>query len=248
MLWPHPSGAMDLDALIAVYGYPDGSAAPCLRANMVSSLDGAATSHGTARGLSSRADVQLLGLLRGLADVVIVGAQTVRAEGYGPTRARSDLAAIRRAEGRPAAPTMAIVSRSLDLDADAPVFTEAVIRPVVLTARRAPRDRRAALQRVAQVVDCGEDVVDVAAALDHLAAEGCPRQLTEGGPTLLAQVVAAGRLDELALTTSPAIVGPGPQRILDSGSELATPTAMALSSLLMEDEHIFARYVGGRRA
>ena len=67
----------------ALYAYPSG---PWLRANMVSSVDGAASLDGVTQGLSSKADRRLFALLRTLADVIVVGAATVRAENYAAVR------------------------------------------------------------------------------------------------------------------------------------------------------------------
>ncbi|WP_199837233.1 dihydrofolate reductase family protein, partial [Streptomyces caniscabiei] len=76
-----------LDELAAAYAYPEpapGGREPWLRANMVSTLDGAAQHGGRSQPISSDADMRIFGTLRGLADVVIVGAETVRQEGYRP--------------------------------------------------------------------------------------------------------------------------------------------------------------------
>ena len=57
---------------------------PALRVNFVASADGAATLDGRSGGLGNANDQHILGLLRQLADVLVVGAGTLRAEGYGP--------------------------------------------------------------------------------------------------------------------------------------------------------------------
>ena len=89
----YPGGSALTDAaLAALYDYPDLGAPPArwLRANMVASLDGAATVDGRSGGLSNEADQQVFAMLRAHADVILVGAGTARAEGYGPVRPESE--------------------------------------------------------------------------------------------------------------------------------------------------------------
>src|SRR5262249_46727695 len=89
----YPGGSVLTDAaLAALYAYPDpGVPRGCwVRANMVASVDGAATLDGRAGGLSGEADEQVFAMLRALADVILVGAGTARAEGYGPVRPESE--------------------------------------------------------------------------------------------------------------------------------------------------------------
>ncbi|GAA3358218.1 hypothetical protein GCM10017744_031900 [Streptomyces antimycoticus] len=92
-----------LDELADAYAYPEpphGPSGAFLRANMVSSLDGAAHHDGRSKPLSSDADMRIFGVLRGLADAVVVGAETVRLEGYRPARAREAFAERRRRSAR----------------------------------------------------------------------------------------------------------------------------------------------------
>ena len=153
-----PTDAPDLaDAdLLAAYAYPSMSDGGWwLRANMVSTADGAATVGGVARGISGAADRRLFHLLRGLADAVVVGARTVRVEGYGPGRAREEYAAARRAAGQAPAPVIAVVSNSLHLDFGSRLFTEAVTPTIVITSEVAPADRLATARSVAEGVAAG---------------------------------------------------------------------------------------------
>src|SRR5699024_1063405 len=101
---PAPDGAppggpaFGEDELLAAYAVEDRDA-PHLRANMISSLDGAATSGGLSGGLNNPADKQVFDMLRRLADVIIVGAGTVRAEGYGAMRLSEQDVSWRRTQG-----------------------------------------------------------------------------------------------------------------------------------------------------
>jgi riboflavin biosynthesis pyrimidine reductase len=229
-----PAGAADL---AEAYAYP--GTAPWLRANMVASADGAATDDGRSGGLGGAADRRLLSVLRALADVVIVGAGTVRVEGYGPVRPRDWWGGLR--EGRAPAPPLAIVSRSLDLDFDAPVFTETLTRTIVLTCGSAPDDRLRICEKRAEVIVAGTRAVDPVAALEALAGRGLVRQLTEGGPRLLAQFVAAGRLDELCLTMSPQLTAGDAARVLNGPA--MEPMPLRLGHVLEDDDFVFLRYL-----
>ncbi|MEU9387573.1 dihydrofolate reductase family protein, partial [Streptomyces sp. NPDC048279] len=82
-------GEWSLAELARAYGYPEGPGV-WLRGNMVSTLDGAAQHDGRSQPISSAADMRIFGTLRALADVVVVGAETVRQEGYRPARARAE--------------------------------------------------------------------------------------------------------------------------------------------------------------
>lgn len=219
-------GAVDLDAAYAYPPLADG--ATWLRANMVTSLDGAVQGpDGRSATVSSPPDRVVLALLRRLADVVLAGAGTVRAEHYGPV-------------DRP----IAVVSRSLDLDPDAPLFTEATHPTIVLTCASAPAERLAALRDVADVVVAGEISLDVPAAVRALAGRGLTRILCEGGPHLLGSIVAAGALDELCYTLTPSTVGGRSHRLLEA------PTALrgdwSLGHVIEDRSTLLTRWVARR--
>ncbi|MDT9695089.1 pyrimidine reductase family protein [Streptomyces sp. P17] len=231
-----------LDELAEVYAYRD-SAEPWLRANMVSTLDGAAQYDGKSQPISSATDMRIFGTLRALADVVVVGAETVRLEGYRPARARAEFTARREAAGQAPAPAIAIVSASLDLDFSLPLFTSPLVPTVLLTGAAAAPDRVAAAEKAgARVLFAGDGAgVEPARAVRALAGLGYRRLLTEGGPRLLGQLVAAGVLDEICLTVSPMLTAGDAQRIAD-GPAVDVPRQFALVSLLEEEGFLFTRY------
>ncbi len=247
---PAAGGGTESDVdLDAAYAYPAeivDAGRPWVRANMVASLDGAAQADdGLSAGLSSPGDKRIFALLRALADVVLVGASTVRNEGYRPPRRNPAYAPAREAAGRPPVPVIAIASRSLDLDFASPLFTEAVVPTVVLTGPEADPERLDRARKVADVVIAGTPGtpgVDPGAAVDALAARGWTRILTEGGPHLLGQLVAAERLDELCLTLGPLLFGGSATRITH-GPAPRVPQSMRLHTLLEEDGFLFTRYV-----
>lgn len=236
MIFPESGGELDDLALAGAYAYPR---ARWLRANMVTSTDGAAEAGGRSGGLSSAGDKRVFGLLRVLADVILVGAGTARTEEYKPARPRPDLAALRA--GRPATAAIALVSRALDLDLGRPLFADAPpdARTIVITCAASPAQARAEVARAADVIVAGEAQVDLGAALEVLATRGLGRVLCEGGPRLLGQVAADGLLDELSLSISPVLAGPGAGRIIAGDAFAARP--MTLAQVLTEDGFLFCR-------
>ena len=231
--------AFDEAELLATYQVPDRSR-PHLRANMISSVDGAATHQGLSGGLNGPADKQVFDLLRRLADVIIVGAGTVRAEGYGAMRLPAADVAWRRAQGLADHPVFAIVSGRLDLDPTSPVFTEAPVVPLVCTHAASPTAQRTRLSEVAEIVVCGEQEVDPAALRLALETRGLAQMLTEGGPRLLGSLAGAGALDELCLTISPVLEGGQAIRITRDAPPVHT--GLQLTGLLRAGDMVMLRY------
>ncbi|MGW5683721.1 pyrimidine reductase family protein [Nonomuraea sp. NPDC003754] len=233
----HPDTADDPD-IPQAYAYPERR--PWLRVNMVASADGGSWVKGLSGGLSSKGDRRIFGVLRGLADVVMAGAATVRTEGYGPARPRQSWQPLR--EGRPPAPPVAVVTRRLDLDLGSPLFTEAApyARTIVITCEAAPKDRRAEAAELADVIVAGADRVDLGLAVEALHDRGLGGILCEGGPRLNAQLAAAGLVDELCLSISPMLIGGGAARILNGE---ANQTGLGLAHVLEEEGFLFCRYI-----
>jgi riboflavin biosynthesis pyrimidine reductase len=229
------------EELIAAYAVPDRSVRR-LRANFVTSIDGAVTLDGLSAGLSSKDDQNLLGLLRQLADVVLVGAGTLRAEQYNGLRLGKVRREWRASQGLPENPVLAVVSARLDLSPGSSVFTEAPVRPIVITCESAPGDQRKALAEVADVLVCGEDVVDLTKAVEALAERGLPQILCEGGPHLLGTLTSADLVDEMCLTVSPLLAGPGARRITDGIASTQVHQLKPLHVLNGDDGYLFLRY------
>lgn len=236
-----PYASLEDEGLAAVYAVPDRTV-PWLRANFISSVDGAATHEGLSGGLGTPADRRVFDVLRWLADVIIVGAGTVRAEGYGAIRLGDDAVQWRRDAGLPDQPVFAIVSNTLRLDPASDVFAAAVRRPLVLTSASAPADLRAALSEVADVIVCGEKAVDTRMLRTVLAERGLPQMHSEGGPHLFGTMIAEGTIDELCLTVSPRLEGGMARRIVDGGE--AVPRDLRLAhALAADDGTLLLRYV-----
>jgi riboflavin biosynthesis pyrimidine reductase len=234
-------GPVEEVAAAAAYAYPSGDG-PYLRANMVSSVDGAAALEGTVGALTGPADQRLLLTLRSLCDVLIVGAATVRAEGYGPVKVLPELQAARREAGQLVAPRLAVLSRAIDVDLGSRAFTHAIERPIILTTELADAEQVRAAEEVAEVLVVGEESVDLRSAVDALAGMGLTRMLTEGGPSVLGALYAEHLVDELCLAVSPLVVGGDFTRVT-SGPPLASPQPVELAAVLEKDDFLFLRYI-----
>jgi len=197
---------------------------PAVRLNMIGSVDGATAVDGRSGGLGGPADRKVFAALRSLADVVLVAAGTVRAENYGP-----------------AAVPIAVVSGSLRLDWDAPFFTAAMARPIVVTSGRAAAEALKQAEAVADVLIAGDADVDLTQAVTQLGERGFAHVLAEGGPTFNGTLAAAGLLDELCLSFAPLLVSGEAKRIL-AGPPLQPPPELTLHSLCEEDGYLFFRY------
>ncbi len=205
-----------------------------IRANFIASVDGAISANGLSRGLQTPGDNRVFGALRDLADVVLVGSGTAQAEGYEPIQLSAARQRRRLDLGLSAQPVTAVVSGSLHVDASAKLYSDPAT--VVFTSARADHREMAAEVRVT-----GESHVELRSVVATLKDRGLTRVLCEGGPTLLASVGGAGLLDELCLTLSPLLVGPGPGR-LSAGAPWEQPRSMTLVGLLEEDGALFCRY------
>ncbi|HVN51042.1 MAG TPA: pyrimidine reductase family protein [Acidimicrobiales bacterium] len=241
-LVPEPIGEVDPDDLYPADARPAPAGRPWVLLNMVVSVDGATAVQGRSDGLGGPADRAVFSTLRAIPDVVLAGAGTVRAEGYGPPRTSEAHRDARLARGQAAFPRLAIVSGRLELDARAELFTATPTRPIVITAGSAPDDRRAALAEVADVVVAGDERVDLAAALRELRARDAAVVLCEGGPMVNAQLLAAGMVDEVCVTIDPSLVGGSSARMI-AGVGPSAPETLRLDRLLEADGVLLARYV-----
>lgn len=235
-VWPDAASDLSDDALTAVLREP------VLRVNFVSSVDGAATRDGLSGGLGDSADRRYFELLRRVADVVLVGAGTVRTEGYGPMRVSDASVAWREAHGLPPHPVFAIVSGSLDLEPGSPTFTEAPVRPIVVTT---PGHDTRAFAEVAQLVECGAgERIDPDAAVAALRERGLSRILCEGGPQLFGSLLAADIVDELCVTVAPTLEAGDARRI--AAGVLPEPRGLELAHVLRSGSTLLLRYSRGR--
>jgi riboflavin biosynthesis pyrimidine reductase len=242
MLWPTPLDDVTDDDLARIYGYPRDPGRPWVQVNFVSSADGAATVDDRSAGLSHPADKRVFLLGRDLADVVLVGAGTVRAEGYRGARTRDERQARRARLGLSQVPPIAVVSGSARLDPSSPLFTDTKVPPIVITTEQAPAERRAELAGAgADILIAGEKMIDLTAALTELARRGLPRINCEGGPHLFGELIAENLVDQLCLTVAPVLAGAGAPRIA-MGRTTGQVQRLELASILFEDGFSLMRY------
>lgn len=210
-----------------------------LRADFVVSLDGAAEIEGRSGPLGAPADHDAFMAMRAVADAVMVGAGTVRAEHYGTVKLQPDVQDRRVQRGQRRVPPLVMVSRRGLLDPGAKCFTQGEA-PILLTTKMALAEHPE-LRDAADTVVCGDDEVDLRYALDGLAERGLERVLCEGGPSLLNSLIAEGLVDEMCVTISPLIAGP--QRLhLSGGHPFEHPVRFRLEALLEGDGMLLGRY------
>ncbi len=232
-------GPLDVAALAELYAVPAG-ADSWLRVNMVTTVDGAAFgADGRSGTINTDADHVVFELLRALSDVVLVGAGTLRIEGYGALGLDPEMAALRARQGRSPDVPLAVVSRAGQLP---PSLAQAPPgRVIAVTHAAAPglSALRATLG-ADQVVVAGDGAVDLGAALRALAERGLRHVLSEGGPHLLGSFLAAGVVDELDLTWSPVAVAGTAGRIV---AGVPVERALAPRALVEHDGTLMGRWL-----
>lgn len=232
MLWPSPGVEMTDTDLETLYAYPPDRT--WVAANFVSSVDGAVSVDGRSAGLGSAADKLVFLLGRDLADVVLVGAGTVLVEGYRGARPSAER---RERHGLTEALPIAVVTARGTLTPELPLFTDAVIPPIVITTAAAA----AKLPELpGEVIIAGEHEVDLGTAVRELAGRGLRRINLEGGPTLFGSMIAAGLVDSLNLTLSPLLAVGDSGRI--AHGPIVPPVDLELASVLRADDVLLMRY------
>jgi riboflavin biosynthesis pyrimidine reductase len=225
-LLPAPGTTLDLDREALRDWLADRYALPgdaWVRLNLVTALGGQTTgSDGTSDGLTGGIDRTLLAVIRSTADVVLVGAGTLRAEGL--TMPRTAM--------------LAVATRRGDLDAGAlPEPAADGRRALVLCPARVAETLRDRVgDRVRVVAVAGDPSASPALLIDALAMEGLPRVVCEGGAELAGRLITAGVVDELDLTTSPVLASGGP-----SLRALGGPWSLA-GLLRDETDRLYARW------
>ncbi|MBT8240271.1 MAG: dihydrofolate reductase family protein [Acidimicrobiia bacterium] len=214
---------------------------PWVTMNMISSVDGGISIDGVSGGLGGPGDKAVFSALRGMADVILVASGTVIAENYRKPQTPESLQTVRAASGQDPIPRIAIVSNSLSIAPDHRVF-DSDHRPLMITHRGADAERRQALAEVADLVDAGDDAVDLRSALDALYALGARTVLCEGGPSLNGALVAEDLVDEVCLSFSPILLGGDGPRIT-RGPELPGALTLSLQRVLQDENFLFFRYV-----
>lgn len=208
---------------------------PHVALGMVMAADGTIAVGGSAIPLGGPADRLAFRRLRERADVILVGAGTVRTEDYGPPAVGREARRRRRDRGQPAQPRLAVVTRRGDLDPGARLFSGEP--PLIITCRQADAEH---LEAVAEVLRTGDERVDLAAALEQLEQRGISWLLCEGGPTLNGSLARADLVDELFVTIDPVLAG-GPAGLVLAPLDDA-PRPLDLVALHRRDDELLLRY------
>ena len=190
---------------------------------MVSSLDGSIAVDGGSAGLGNANDVEVLRTLRSLADMLLVGAGTIRDEGYGPPKK--------------AGQRIGVVTNSGSLDLDSELFTCGAGFLV------APESADIDESRV-DVLRSGDDRLDLVGAVHrlHEVVTDVGFIMAEGGPSLNGALLEAGLIDELDLTVSPRLVGGSGPRLTTGADERVRD--YRLGHLLSDDDgFVFGRWL-----
>lgn len=238
MIRTEPGGPV-VDPLELQTGYSRGrSDRPWVMANFVSTIDGAAVVQGGSSAINDDDDKAMFAAMRAVADFVLVGAGTVRAENYQPLVLDDVAQSSRVAVGKVPNPHLVVVSGSLDLEPTQRVFSDPQHRVTVLTGPDSSQGRFAELSEVADVVR-----LDSTGADDLIHYMRLSRVvLCEGGPTLMGGLVASDLIDEMALTVAPMLVSGVSPRITH-GPSPDEPVDMGLDRVLYGDRSLFLRYL-----
>lgn len=210
----------------------------------MSTLDGSVQGlDGRSGSINTESDHEVFALLRALSDVIMVGAGTVRSEGYQAVDLQPWQRVIRSAEGLAPLPLLVVITRSLDLDpafVDPPDEHGSVL--IVTADYHAPAAIEPFREAGAEVLQASGPTVDLSWVLEVLATRGQRRILTEGGPSLHRDLLASGLIDRLSLTLAPSVVG-GVGHRSTSGAALAERADFDLDFVLLaDDQTLFTDY------
>lgn len=216
---------------------------------MVSSADGAVTVDGLSEKIGGKADLLAMSRIRGANDVSLVGASTVRKEGYAPLTGSAKRRADRLRRGLTAAPRLAIVTGTGDLDPSLKAFDVPSDDPTPLVLAAAEADQ-AALARLetANIEVARLPVADTPGTLNAravvaaLVERGLRRIVCEGGPRVNQALLQADLIDEVFLTIAPALTGGPAQRIIHGSQQFLRE--MTLISAFEYSGDLLLRYQG----
>jgi len=224
-------------------------------ANFVSTLDGvvsipAIPSSNALINAGSRADHFVMGLLRALADVVLIGSGVMRASPRGTWRpekvyppAGDAFAELRRILGRSESPEIAILTGRGSIDPAHPVLESGA---VVLTSETGAGRLEGALPSASTIVPLGDEIaIDPSVVVDTLHERGHRLILCEAGPHTFGSLVAGGVVDELFLTVSPLLAGEaerGSRLRLVQAADLVPLVPLRPLSIRRHEAHLFLRY------
>jgi len=239
-----PSGPSDPKLLVASEHRPTHGHRPWVMTNMIASADGATALQGVSGPLGTPADRSMVLALRNVADAIMAGATTVRSERYGvPAASTTTDPTTRHQTTTGRRPLIVVVSARLQLERDLPLFGNPAYRPMIATTRSAPEDRKQALGAVADVVEVGNTSVDLQRLMRTLTDRGASVVLSEGGPSINAQLINDNLIDEWNLTLSPVLAAGSSARPATGDEPAQPPPSMKLDRVWMADDLLFCRWV-----
>lgn len=236
------NGSLDPLEFVPAEARPAHPDRPWLFTNMVTTLDGATAVDGLSGAIGDDDDAAVFRALRASADVILVGSRTTNVESYRPPQRSDAVDRARAAAGRAARPIIAVVSASLSIDPELELFADPTYRPIVFTVDDAPRAERRRLELVADVITAGTGGVDLDRAMAHLAAAGHRTVLSEGGPSINGQLIAADLIDEWNLTIAPMLVSGDAARAAHGGP-VPELRSFELDRCWLGDHAMFCRWV-----
>lgn len=217
---------------------------PHVSVNMAISLDGKISTRTREQiTLGTRHDRHLMDVLRARADAVIVGAGTVRHDGF-PVLVRDDDVRRRRSgRGRPPHPINVVLSRALDLPMSRPIFTRDDVQRIIYTTRAAPAAKVRRFERIAEVVILATKSIPPRAVLRDMRSRGMKRVLMEGGGELHFAFAKQRVVDEIYVTITPRLIGGNAPSLLDGRGFLKKDhIKLKLVSSRRVDDELFLRY------
>lgn len=218
---------------------------PHVSVNMAMSLDGKITTFRRERiALGTEHDRRLMDELRSSADAVIVGAGTIRYDGFPILLRYKDLEAMRTARGRPPHPINVALSRELDFPSTRPFFTHSGTEKIIFTTRAAPVTRVKRFSKLAEVVVLPKRTLSPGDVLRDLHQRKIKKVILEGGGEVHFAFAREGVVDDVYITLTPRLVGGATApTVLDGKGFLASdhPQLRLVSTKRIGDE-LFLKY------
>ena len=157
--------------------------------------------------ISGNVDFERMDELRATSDAVMVGIGTVLADDPSLTVKSEQRRAARKADGLEENPVRVVVDSNARTPLDADIFKKGTGTRIIAVSKSAPRDRVVALEKVAVVIETGEDKIDLPELVSRLKEMGINRLMIEGGAGLNFGMLSCGLVDEIYSFVGNLIIG-----------------------------------------